>query len=99
VLTRWERTEFRAEMSLRSRAVLAEVAEKLRALARMSSLEWWGDPVHISVSIGGIMARHGDSLESLEQRVEPVFESCRAAGGNRAAVAHNEGRKQTACLP
>ena len=99
VLTRWERTEFRVEMSLRSQIVLAEVAEKLLALVRMSNLEWWGDRVHLAVSIGGVMVRHGDTLESLEQRVQPVFESCCAAGGNRAAVAHSEGREETACLP
>ena len=99
VLTRWNQMEFRVEVSLRSHLILAEVSERLRSLVRASALEWWGDRLQVSVSIGGVMAGRGDTLESLEQRVQLVFESCRAAGGNRAAVAHGEGREENTCLP
>jgi PAS domain S-box-containing protein/diguanylate cyclase (GGDEF)-like protein len=98
VLTRWDHTEFRVEMSLRTQVVLAEVAEKLVALVRMSGLDWWGDRVAVAVSIGGAMVRNGDTLDSLEARVQPVFENCRAAGGNRAAV-HAEATEGAPCLP
>jgi len=97
VLTRWDRTEFRVEASLRSHVVLAEVAERLRTLVSASGLEWWGDRMQVSVSVGGVMAGIDDTLETLEARAERVYESCQAAGGNRAAVAHIEGREETGC--
>jgi hypothetical protein len=68
-------------------------------LVRASSLEWGGDRVPVTVSIGGVMASFGDTTESLEARVQRVFESCRAAGGNRAAVAHAGAEEETPCLP
>lgn len=91
VLTRWTRTEFRIEVHYSSRVELADLAEKLVVLVRASSLEWWGDRLRMSVSIAGATAEHGDTLDSLEARVAGVFEGCRAAGGNGAAISRSMG--------
>ncbi len=99
VLTRWTKAEFRVEVPYSSRVELADVAEKLVALVRASTLEWWGDRLRVTVSIGGATAQHGDSLESLEARVADVLEDCRAGGGNRAAVARAAGEGPKLCLP
>jgi diguanylate cyclase (GGDEF)-like protein len=88
VLTHWDTAEFRAEVGRCSRSELAATAERLRLLVRASTLEWWGDRLGVTVSIGGATAEPGDSIEELEQRVSAVYEGCRAAGGDRAAVAH-----------
>ena len=88
VLTRWEPAEFRVEVGRCSRSELAAVAERLRLLVRASTLEWWGDRLGVTVSIGGATAESGDTIETLEHRVGAVYEGCRAAGGDRAAVAH-----------
>jgi diguanylate cyclase (GGDEF)-like protein/PAS domain S-box-containing protein len=68
-LTRWGRAEFRIEVHSSWGQGLGELTEKLRELARASNLEWWGDPVRVTVSIGGAMAEPGHSVESLESRV------------------------------
>jgi diguanylate cyclase (GGDEF)-like protein len=86
----WDRGEFRIEVHSCWRQGLAELAERLAVLVRESNVEWWGDPLRVTVSVGGGMAERSDSRESLETRVEKVFENCRASGGNRAAVAHFE---------
>jgi diguanylate cyclase (GGDEF)-like protein len=99
VLTRWEPTEFRVELSRCSRSELAASAERLLLLVRASTLEWWGDRVGVTVSVGGATAEPGDTIESLEERVSGVFESCRASGGNRAAVAHLSRSRVDGCLP
>jgi len=99
VLTRWTKVEFRVEVPYSSRVELADVAEKLVALVRASTLEWWGDRLRVTVSIGGATAQHGDSLESLEARVADVLDDCRAGGGNRAAVARAPGEGPKLCLP
>ena len=88
VLTRWELAEFRVEVSRCSRSELASVAERLRLLVRASTLEWWGDRLSVTVSVGGATAEPGDTIESLEDRVSLVFEGCRAGGGDHAAIAH-----------
>jgi GGDEF domain-containing protein len=86
VLTRWDSTEFRVEVHYSSRFELAEMTEKLVTLIRASNLDWWGDRRRFTASIAGGAAQRGDTLASLETRVAGVFESCRAGGGNCAAV-------------
>lgn len=88
VLTRWETAEFRVEIGRCSHSELAAAAERLRLLVHASSLAWWGDRVAVTVSVGGATAEPGDSIEALEARVREVYEGCRAAGGDRAALAH-----------
>jgi diguanylate cyclase (GGDEF)-like protein/PAS domain S-box-containing protein len=88
VLTRWEPGEFQVEIGGCSRGELASAAERLRLLVRASSLEWWGDRLGLTVSIGGATAEPGDTIASLEERVAPVYEGCLASGGDRSAVAH-----------
>lgn len=88
VLTRWDATEFRVEVSRCSHSELATAAERLRLLVRASTLEWWGDRLGVTVSVGGTTAEPGDTIEALEQRASEVYEGCRASGGDRAALAH-----------
>ena len=87
-LSYWGRAEFRIEVHSCWRQGLADMAETLAMLVRASSVEWWGDNRRVTVSIAGTMAEAGDTLESLENRVDGVFANCRASGGNRAAVDH-----------
>jgi diguanylate cyclase (GGDEF)-like protein/PAS domain S-box-containing protein len=88
VLTRWDTAEFRVEISRCSRSELATAAERLLMLVRASSVDWWGDRLSVTVSVGGATAEPGDTTASLEERVATVLEDCRASGGNRAAIAH-----------
>jgi diguanylate cyclase (GGDEF)-like protein/PAS domain S-box-containing protein len=99
VLTRWENTEFRVEVNQCSRSQLAAIAERLRLLVRASSVEWWGDRLRVTISVGGATAERGDSIEALEERVGQVYEGCRAGGGDRAAVAHWHGSGAERCSP
>ena len=93
VLTRWEAAEFRIEVNRCTRSELVSTAERLRLLVRASALEWWGDRLQISVSVGGATAEPGDTIETLEERVGHVYESCLAAGGDRVAIAHVSGNR------
>jgi PAS domain S-box-containing protein len=66
-LTHWGRGEFRIEARGYSLIELEELGRTLKALVRKSTLEWWGDPVRLRVSVGSRMAERGDTLESLER--------------------------------
>lgn len=78
-ITRWDRTEFRIEVHSSGGPGLGDLTLKLLALARASNLEWWGDPVRVAVSIGGVMAGPGDSATSLEARVAAMVAKSRPA--------------------
>jgi PAS domain S-box-containing protein len=66
-LTYWDRGEFRIEARGYSQTELEELRRTLQVLVRKSTLEWWGDPVRLTVSIMARMAERGDTLESLER--------------------------------
>ncbi|HEV2689037.1 MAG TPA: diguanylate cyclase [Bryobacteraceae bacterium] len=89
LLMSWGRAAFRIKVHGCTHQGLAELAEKLVALARVSNLEWWGDPRRVTVAIAGGMAQRRDTIESLEARVAEVLMNCRASGGNRAMI-HGE---------
>lgn len=93
IVTRWEALEFRVLVRRCTRLDLAAVAERLRMLVGASTLEWWGDRLRVTVSIGAASVECGDTMESLEQRAGQVFESCRASGGDRVALAHSMGSR------
>src|SRR4029077_20380402 len=75
-LTYWDRGEFRIGARGYSLAELEELRRTLEVLVRKSTLEWWGDPVRLTVSIMARMAERGGTLESLER-----WEDQAAGGG------------------
>jgi diguanylate cyclase (GGDEF)-like protein/PAS domain S-box-containing protein len=95
VLTRWDAAEFRVEISQCSRSELAAAAERLRVLVSASTLEWWGDRLRVTVSVGGATAEPGDTIELLEERVRQASQGCLAGGGDRTAIAHLLANKAT----
>lgn len=66
-LTYWDRGEFRIEARGYSAQELDELLRTLEMLVRKSTLEWWGDPVRVTISIASRMAERGDTLDSLEK--------------------------------
>jgi diguanylate cyclase (GGDEF)-like protein len=100
VLSRWDGGELRVQINRCSHSELAAAAERLCLLVRASTLEWWGDRLRVTVSVGGATAEPGDTLELLDARASEVFDGCRAGGGDRAAVAHTTNRGGMGrCLP
>jgi PAS domain S-box-containing protein/diguanylate cyclase (GGDEF)-like protein len=101
LVTHWERGEFRIEIHSCWREGPAALAERLVDLVRSSNLEWWGDPVRVSISIGGGTSLPADTREALETRAAQALANCRAGGGGRAAVWHacGEFSGDDLCLP
>jgi len=83
---RWGGEMFLALVVKCDRQRLAEMAERIRALAERSSITWWGDRVGITVSVAGCLAQAEDDAAILEARAGQLLESAQQAGGNRAAV-------------
>ena len=88
VLLRWDPTEFRALVRCAGNRELLEIARRAAVLVRASCVAWWGDSLRIRISAGGVLARRGDTLESLEQSASAALEASITAGGNQVAVKH-----------
>ncbi|MGA2547627.1 MAG: sensor domain-containing diguanylate cyclase [Rectinemataceae bacterium] len=84
---RWGGEEFVVVCPRLRLPVLAEVAERTRSLIERSwiSLED-GRKIVSTVSVGGTMARRGDTLETLVARADERLYACKKAGRNRAEV-------------
>ncbi len=66
----------------RSPVKIGELAERLRALIRSARLQWWGEAVAITVSIGATAVVAHDSVSDAARRAEDHALAARARGGN-----------------
>jgi hypothetical protein len=52
-------------------------------MVNASRVAWWGDRVPISISVGGTVVKHGDTVETMVLRAERALRESIAEGGNR----------------
>ena len=69
-LSLWGDHEFRVLISRCDAERLAESADLLRLMVRHSEFEWWGEPVRVDVRVSGTLATIGDSLATIERRLQ-----------------------------
>jgi PAS domain S-box-containing protein/diguanylate cyclase (GGDEF)-like protein len=67
---RWSADRFVAVLTGCTEGTLTKAARMLHRLVRSEAVPWWGDHLSVSVSMGGTIARQGDTPESLVERVE-----------------------------
>ena len=80
-LGRWQDNQFLAILMECSLAELPFVAERLRRMVAASKVQWWGDPLNVSVSMGGAAASEGDTVETLSLRAEEALRASVTQGG------------------
>ena len=95
LLVQWDRTGFRMLVHNMPWNQLAQVAEKLTVMVRLSTVEWWGDPLSVTVAAAAITADIGDSLESLEERIRLMLDECQERGGGCVASQSEEDGTQS----
>jgi diguanylate cyclase (GGDEF)-like protein len=86
-LGQWGQDEFLVISHERTRAMLADHAQRLAGLARTCDFRWWGDRVSITVSIGAAQADHAVSLADLLARAQSAMTASSIAGGNHITSA------------
>lgn len=64
-LGRWSQDCFLAILPECEAAAVRRVGERVCRVVSCSSIQWWGDRLSITVSLGSAAARPGDSIESL----------------------------------
>jgi diguanylate cyclase (GGDEF)-like protein len=83
---RWMGQEFLAILPACGESEVTKVAERLTKLAQHSTVAWWGDTLHLTVSVGAAVAHDNDSVSSMVARAEEGLRKSNATGGNRATV-------------
>jgi len=66
------------------------VGARLRKMVSFSGVEWWGDELSVTVSMGGDAAAQDDTAESLVARAQLALNKSLAAGGDRVIVASDD---------
>lgn len=82
----WDEHQFLAIVKNCESPVLKRVGERVRKMESHSQVEWWGDELPVSVSIGGTAAAAGDDVEALVGRVQAALRRSIAEGGNRVSI-------------
>jgi diguanylate cyclase (GGDEF)-like protein/PAS domain S-box-containing protein len=85
-LGRWQDNRFLAILTECSAAEIAAPSERLRRMVSASKIEWWGDLVPVTISLGGTSVRPGDTPEGMVERAEEALRKSVAQGGNRMMV-------------
>jgi diguanylate cyclase (GGDEF)-like protein/PAS domain S-box-containing protein len=86
-LGRWQDNQFLAILIECGITELPLVGGRLRRMAATSKVEWWGDSLKLSVSLGGTVVRTGDTVESLTLRAEEALRASITQGGACVTVA------------
>ena len=81
--------EFVAILSECGENEVLRVGDRLCKTVRRAGIPWWGDTLHVTVSIGAAVAHDSDTPGSIVSRAESALRECIAAGGDRAAVIHS----------
>ena len=85
-LGRWMGQEFLAILPECGESEVTKVGERLTKLAQHSTVEWWGDTLHLTVSVGATVVHDNDSVSFLIARAEQGLRKSGTAGGNRVTV-------------
>jgi len=85
-LGRWQENQFLAILMECSATEIVRAAERLRQMVSSSKVEWWGDQVQVTISLGGTAVAVGDAIESFVLRAEEALRDSVAQGGNRVVV-------------
>jgi diguanylate cyclase (GGDEF)-like protein/PAS domain S-box-containing protein len=83
---RWGGEEFLCVITHANEDNLSKIAEKLRNLVEHSSLIVNNLPVSVTISIGALVARQNDTLESIVRRADKLMYQSKTCGRNGVTV-------------
>jgi diguanylate cyclase (GGDEF)-like protein/PAS domain S-box-containing protein len=86
-IARWGGEEFTAIITNVHEDELRLVAEKFRAMVEASGLrETEGEPIRVTVSIGGALARPNETAAELMKRTDEMLYAAKRSGRNRVCI-------------
>ncbi|BCA81080.1 sensor domain-containing diguanylate cyclase [Desulfuromonas sp. AOP6] len=83
---RWGGEEFVAILRNVDREAMQQIADRFRNLVAKASLQYGGENLQITISLGGTLAIPGDTMESLVQRADALMYHSKNHGRNRLSI-------------
>jgi diguanylate cyclase (GGDEF)-like protein/PAS domain S-box-containing protein len=80
---RWQENEFLAILSECKADEVIFVGARLGRMVRQSRIEWWGDMLNVSISMGAADVLPGDTVAKMMNRAEIGLRESIAKGGNQ----------------
>jgi diguanylate cyclase (GGDEF)-like protein/PAS domain S-box-containing protein len=80
---RWKENEFLAILSECNGNEVPSVGDRLGKMVHQSRIEWWGDMLSVTISMGAADAQSGDTVQKMIQRAEYGLRQSIANGGNQ----------------
>jgi len=62
------------------------VGDRLCKSARQTEISWWGDVLHVTISVGATVVHDHDAASSVISRAESALRESSESGGNRVVV-------------
>jgi diguanylate cyclase (GGDEF)-like protein/PAS domain S-box-containing protein len=90
-LGRWLDQEFVAILPECTENDVVKVGQRLSRLVQKAGVQWWGDVLHATVSIGATVVHDNDNVSSLLAGAEKALRESAEAGGNRVVVIGSSG--------
>lgn len=87
MIGRWSEERFVAVVNGCTASTLLAAAGRMKRMASLDGVPWWGDRITVTLSMGGAVVRDGDTPETLVSRAEAALESGMPQTGDRLAVA------------
>jgi diguanylate cyclase (GGDEF)-like protein/PAS domain S-box-containing protein len=85
-LGRWMENEFLAVLPECSADEVGSVGERLRRMVNQCGVEWWGEMLQVTVSMGATSAKTADTAEAMLRRAENGLQQSLKQGGNRLVL-------------
>jgi diguanylate cyclase (GGDEF)-like protein/PAS domain S-box-containing protein len=82
----WMENEFLAVLTECTAGEVGKVGERLGKMLHQCRVEWWGDKLQVTASMGATSARTDDSAEAMLQRAADGLRESLAQGGNRLVL-------------
>jgi diguanylate cyclase (GGDEF)-like protein/PAS domain S-box-containing protein len=83
---RWNDNQFLALLMECGPEEVVKAGERLRKMVNQSKVEWWGDVIGVTISMGGASARAGDTTEAILERSENGLRASMKQGGNQVLL-------------
>ena len=87
-LGRWSEEQFLAVLPNCGWSGVQRAGDRIRKLAGYAKLQWWGDQLSVTTSIGYASAQTGDSMDSLVQRAQQTMAKTSGTDANGHTTGH-----------
>jgi PAS domain S-box-containing protein/diguanylate cyclase (GGDEF)-like protein len=82
----WLEDQFLVIVANGDEATLLATGERLQRLVGSSEITWWGDPLSVKVSVGGVVVAPGETPASVMAHLEGALDQCISKGGDCVTV-------------